>query len=47
MLTAFVIAFSTPPAVDTCAPTFQGLSTRSSNVETWACDDLGDVASYM
>ena len=40
MATAFVTAFSTPPAADTCAPTFQGLSKRSRNVassKTLAC----------
>ena len=31
ILIAFVTAFSTPPAAETWAPTFQGLLTRSRN----------------
>ena len=31
MLTAFVTVFSTPPAADTCAQTFQRLSIRFGN----------------
>ena len=32
MAAAFVTAFATPSADDTCAPTFQGLSTRSRSL---------------
>lgn len=37
IVAAFETAFSTPSAADTCAPTFQGLSTRVSS-EFLACD---------
>lgn len=55
MATAFVTAFSTPPAADTCAPTFQGLSTRSRNVvssgtlafDVDVCNELEDAASFI
>ena len=48
--TAFVTAFSTPPAADTCAPTFQGLSMRSRNVvssRTLDCGGIRTDVGYM
>lgn len=53
MAAAFVTAFSTPPAADTCAPTFQGLSTRSRNVVSASgcgvnvCGDLDFASSAL
>ena len=50
MLTAFVTVFSIPPAADTCAPTFQRLSTRFGNPlssETLASSGLTDLAALI
>ena len=53
MVAAFVTAFSTPPTDDTCAPTFQGLSTRSRIVVSSAacginaCSELEDASCIV